>query len=80
MDPGIYVIGVYVTVAAIGGLFTAFMDGAEDNTDINDLNKEELTRIRIGVSILWPLALAVFIASAPFYGVYKFGQWYGRRL
>jgi len=79
MEPGVYILGVYATGVAIGGAITAFLSGTEDNTDLPETH-EDIISMRIGMSFFWPLILAGFTIYAPFYGIYKFGQWYGRRL
>jgi hypothetical protein len=80
MHPGLYLLGVYLTGAAIGAATTAFLAGRSDNTDKREEREDDIVSARLGVSFLWPLVLVAAIAYSPFYGIYKLGQWYGKRM
>jgi hypothetical protein len=79
MGTEVYLLGVWATGATIGAAITAFLSGTEDNTDLPERHEDTIS-MRIGMSIAWPLILAVFTIYAPFYVIYKLGQLYGRRL
>jgi len=65
----------------LGLAVSAVVAGVMDNTDnrLPEVKGDDIS-LCIGASIFWPVIVAGLLAFAPFYALYKLGQWYGRRM
>lgn len=79
MIPVMYLLVPWAVGVAVGLAATAVITGIRDNTDNRD-SKEDDISVGVGVSLFWPLVVAIGLTFAPFYALHKFGQWYGRRM